>query len=602
MNHRNDVQILRGVAVTLVVLFHLGFSQLRLGFLGVDVFFVISGFLMAILCGQGSVRQFFERRARRLLPAYFVTVILVVIASALITLPVENRQVLESSVWATFFASNIGFWLQNSYFSKSEFTPLLHLWSLGVEIQFYLIVPLLYILGRRFKLFLPLLLIVSLAFCIVVTNISPKTAFFMMPFRVWQFLIGWLIAWHITDAGSVIKRSWNAPAGAIAIVSLLLVPLLPLEPAKPGFLLGHPGMASLFVCVATGVVLACGLPRVLEANLIGRALETIGNYSYSIYLVHYPVIVLALYQPFSGTVLGAKNAGGLLFQLALITTLSLFMYSFVEKRGNILFSSWKIAGAMAAVIVMSVTLGPLNSLSFTEDENKIFDAWTDRSAYRCGKVARILNPSASFCDITPISLAEDAPSIFLVGNSHADSIKQSFATAAASSGYRTYFAVPNNPLMVRSNNHEWLIESMRGKNASAVALHFSPSAALPMWLGDLPTKLTAENIKTMFFLPVPTYEVHVPSALYLHHTQNGPLPVMKISGYSEANKDILAYAETQVGNGLSYYDTGAVLCNPNCLLITGDGRPAYFDGGHLTLTGAELLEGLFKGAVASIGN
>lgn len=144
MHYRPDIQILRGIAVVFVILFHLNVPLFSHGFLGVDLFFVISGFLMALLYERGQTFKFYQRRANRLLPAYFATTVATVAISAFITLPSEQIQVMEQGVFAAFFMSNIGFWAQNSYFSTSEFTPLLHLWSLGVEIQFYLIVPLLF--------------------------------------------------------------------------------------------------------------------------------------------------------------------------------------------------------------------------------------------------------------------------------------------------------------------------------------------------------------------------------------------------------------------------------------------------------------------------
>jgi len=129
MRYRKDIQILRGIAVLLVVLYHLGIGGFNSGFLGVDVFFVISGFLMAVLYDQNKKMEFFKKRSLRLLPAYFVTIAATVVASILIVTPNEYNQVVEQSVYADLFASNIGYWMQNSYFSRSEFNPLLHLWS-----------------------------------------------------------------------------------------------------------------------------------------------------------------------------------------------------------------------------------------------------------------------------------------------------------------------------------------------------------------------------------------------------------------------------------------------------------------------------------------
>jgi len=133
---------------------------------------------MAQLYVVGHAIDFYARRARRLLPAYFATILATFLLSLTMVLPNDFDQVITQTVFATAFSSNVGFWLQNSYFSKAEFNPLLHLWSLGVEIQFYIVVPLLIILARRFKLFLPLCLLLSLLACMATTSVSPKTSFF----------------------------------------------------------------------------------------------------------------------------------------------------------------------------------------------------------------------------------------------------------------------------------------------------------------------------------------------------------------------------------------------------------------------------------------
>ena len=175
MKLRTDIQIMRGIAVLVVVFFHLNIGFFANGFLGVDLFFVVSGFLMAVLYKRGKVREFYLRRASRLMPAYFATIVLTLLFSAFLTLPAEHSQVVEQGLFGTFFLSNFGFWLTDSYFSSTSFKPLLHLWSLGVEAQFYLIVPLLFWMHWRSKLISLTVLLGSLFACLVVAQISPYT-------------------------------------------------------------------------------------------------------------------------------------------------------------------------------------------------------------------------------------------------------------------------------------------------------------------------------------------------------------------------------------------------------------------------------------------
>ena len=124
MKYRLDIQILRGLAVLFVVLFHLGFDFIKSGFLGVDIFFVLSGFLMAILYDNKNKMHFISRRAKRLLPAYYTVIIITLISAFLFTTKNETMQVIDQALFSIGYASNIGFWMQNSYFSKSEFNPL----------------------------------------------------------------------------------------------------------------------------------------------------------------------------------------------------------------------------------------------------------------------------------------------------------------------------------------------------------------------------------------------------------------------------------------------------------------------------------------------
>lgn len=177
MEIRQDIQFLRGLAVLTVVLFHLEVPFFQNGFLGVDIFFVISGFLMAKLFDKGSTLDFYKRRLDRLYPAYALTLFVTLVAGSFIAIPVDFNQLFEQSISGLLFFSNIYYWSQNSYFDKAAFNPILNLWSLAIEVQFYIIVPLIYPILKRNKLMFILAFGVSLAACVAVQAISPKTAF-----------------------------------------------------------------------------------------------------------------------------------------------------------------------------------------------------------------------------------------------------------------------------------------------------------------------------------------------------------------------------------------------------------------------------------------
>jgi peptidoglycan/LPS O-acetylase OafA/YrhL len=374
MVYRRDIQVLRGISVLLVVLYHLDFSWLNSGFLGVDVFFVISGFLMCLLYDSKNKRKFFERRAKRLLPAYLVTILVSLIAAALITAPLEFKQVAEQSAFGIFFSSNFGFWLQNSYFSRSDFNLLLHLWSLGVEIQFYLIMPLLFWIFSRIKYSLFIILLASLLGCFLLVELSASTAFFMMPARLWEFLIGYAVAALMTNQGAIIQHRFTG-LGVAGLVVMLGIPLMPVEGEARSFILGHPGLNALGVTLATAAVLAFGLPAYLERTRVFTFLERLGTYSYSIYLVHFPVIVLYLYAPFNGTILKTNGLTDTLILTVLIIGLSFLMYRFVEsptRRTNGM--ALQFVTASLVIAVCGVLGFQYQKFIYSDQEMRIFSA------------------------------------------------------------------------------------------------------------------------------------------------------------------------------------------------------------------------------------
>lgn len=587
MNKRNDIQILRAIAVIFVVLFHLEITGVQSGFLGVDVFFVVSGFLMAILYKPGETKKFFERRAKRLLPAYFATVIFTLIAAIFFVLPSEQEAVITQSIYSVFFANNFGFWLQNSYFSKSDFKPLLHLWSLGVEIQFYLIVPLLVYFFRKSKFFLPIALVGSLLSCIFILGLAPQTSFFMMPLRVWEFLIGFVVAYYLTNNGNI-KFSNHSYLGLLGVLIICAIPFLNIDTNSVNRLNAHPGIHALIACIATALVLCFGLPKILNESKIGVFLSKIGDYSYSIYLVHFPIIVLYLYKPFTGTNLHPEGIIDKIILFTLIVVASVLMHKLIETRNFKNIKLVYVASAVSIVALIGITKVAQDHL-YNQQEKNIFAGLKDRAAYRCGKLKRIVDPKAVTCKINKEDFDK---SILLVGNSHSDSIKIAFADTAEKYKFNTYFAVSNTPLIDGPFTVNTLISEVRRLNTNRIVMHYSSPALDDRLLEKIKEILRDENITIDFIMPVPIYKEPVPKILY----ENNSAALYGVNEYLKENSSFfqkIEELETQHSN-LRIFHVDQIFCNTRCLISDSDKYPYYFDSNHLNLTGAKKLDPVFE--------
>lgn len=597
--YRKDIQVLRGVAVLLVVLFHLDVVGFRSGFLGVDVFFVISGYLMAVMYDPRKKGDFFLKRAKRLLPAYFTTVVLTLVAGVFIVAPNDFGQLATQSVFSLFFSSNIGFWVENSYFDKASFKPLLHLWSLGVEIQFYLLVPFLFWLFCRSRVIMPAVIVISALMCFLLVGVSPKTPFFLLPFRIWEFLIGFGVARYLNGS----PRKENAALGWVGFFSLMVIigiPFIEVNGASLGFVHGHPGLAALCICLATAAVLVFGLPRKIEATSVAALLERVGGYSYSIYLAHFPVIVLFLYQPFGGTITKSNGWAETAMLAALIAGLSAALYALVERpfRHTPLTRGMLITTAVSIVVISQVGIFA-KSLLLPANEMRIYGAWLDRDEYRCGKLIRILHPGSISCELTG-GLGNPARRVLLVGNSHADSIKSVFVSEAKAKNVAVHFMVENDPLIKAGTKTQGVMREAADLGVDSIVLHYSPLSITDVTIRELVDLSEQKGIGVSLVLPVPVWRDHIPVALLNNLKRGDALPSQSISDYEELNKQLIDGVSDINYSRFKVYPTASVFCDSKCRFLSGDGHPLYFDRGHLTLTGAEELRDVFRGVVDDI--
>jgi peptidoglycan/LPS O-acetylase OafA/YrhL len=296
---RTDIQLLRAVAVSMVVLFHAQIPGLAGGFLGVDIFLVISGYLItgminrSVIGGHFHITAFFLDRAKRLLPAAYTVYLLTGVVGLWLLTGAEMQRYLETLIGALTFTANIVLWHGTDYFATgAKLNVLLHAWSLSLEEQFYFILPVVFlVIPRRFLVAVVVSgMVLSLILCLVYVNVSPVASFYLLPTRAWELLIGALLALSEHRIGPKLRRLF-ARLGAIALAMILLVPVV-----MPGWRLGfeHPSLDALLVTLATAMVIV-GRPRFMnQADPLSRMSYWLGGISYSLYLVHWPLFAFAL--------------------------------------------------------------------------------------------------------------------------------------------------------------------------------------------------------------------------------------------------------------------------------------------------------------------
>lgn len=631
---------MRGLAILGILIFHAVPEWLPGGFVGVDLFFVISGYLMTIILQREtgvarpvreSILLFYQRRARRILPALLVLLVTCLIAFPWVLTSGEYRSLAAQSAFSALLVGNFSAWMTSGYFDiESAYKPVIHLWSLGVEEQFYVLYPLLFIAvrGRRARLLhvLPGLALLSWLACIYLTEHAPMAAFYLPVTRFWELLTGGIIA-VISQSRHDAARHVIRRCNAASWLFLLLIIISFFLATETGF----PGGQGLFpVLGAAGLILA-GMDAQANRHVLASViLVRLGRISYSAYLWHWPLLVFGRYY-FGGN--PAPEITTMLVCLALLAaTLST---EYIEKP----FRTGQYASGRPVVALAWATLA-LSGASFALAAGMgSNDAWKAAAEKRVEQAARAATPPGDYwrsslrcyldrdvrdqfgkeCDGNPGTHPNRA---LLWGDSHAASIWPGLEVAAQASGwqlaqYTTSCCAP-------------LLSSGRGCNAACPAARkmatermgeLKPQLVIlgaRWWLYQ--ESLTLEVFrKTADFLkaqgaerivvigPLPVWNPSLPSAiLHSMDVRNlGEIPEYMGNRLSrhDLSMDTIVKRLAEA-SGMEYFSPASSLCNDEmgklqCRVLVEKGGTALmsFDNGHLSPQGSSLLARLARPTV-----
>ncbi|MET3803374.1 peptidoglycan/LPS O-acetylase OafA/YrhL [Nakamurella sp. UYEF19] len=478
---RPDIQGLRCIAVVLVVLYHCGVPGVTGGYVGVDVFFVISGFLITghllserLTTGRLSLSAFYARRIRRLLPSALVVIAVTVVAARLWGPPLQSTSVAKDGIFSTFYLMNYRLAAAGVDYQHIDGSPspLQHFWSLAVEEQFYIFWPLLIIgvslvFRRRTRLAIGTLAVAgtaaSLVVSVVVTRIDAPLAYFAIQTRAWELGVGAILAIG-TPALLRLPGRIAVPAGWVGLV-LLVSPAFVFTDATP-----FPGAAAALPVGGAALVLAAGPrrhPDGVERILQGRVVQYVGRVSYGLYLWHWPLIVLAPALLGDGLGWGGKLAAAVV-GLALATASNVLIEQRVARTRFSRPRAFILGGAMSVVVTVAavtIVLLPRGELSNSGPDGRLALAGTDLSglsqllteAYTAPHLPSNLVPSltAAVDDVPPTTnngcnadflVTTEPPCVFgdpsgtrtvvLYGDSHAEQWFGALNTLAIAQGWK----------------------------------------------------------------------------------------------------------------------------------------------------------------------
>jgi peptidoglycan/LPS O-acetylase OafA/YrhL len=634
MQFRYDINGLRAIAVLAVVIFHFNPQSLPGGFAGVDVFFVISGFLMTSIIFSGvekktfNLFKFYNARANRIIPVLAAMSAVLLVFGWFYLIPSDYRDLGRQVEKSSLFISNLLFAKGGGYFDTAEHTKwLLHTWSLSVEWQFYIFFPILIVILKKYFSFTNLkrvvigLFLASFIYCIYATYKDSKTAYFLLTSRAWEMLLGGLAFLYPWSVKSKIKQITIQSLGIVLIVASYF--LMSKDTLWPGYMAIIPVFGAYLIIVSN-----------FQNNFIinNIVFNYVGKWSYSIYVWHWPLVVFGFYFAFENW---------WVYGIPLSILLGFLSYQFIEKINFPRYSSWKEIYKVRPFYIFLVILACGYTIKTT-----------DGIASRLSKTAQIAekekrNSNPYKCDQQDfyecvIGKSSNIKAI-IIGDSHADSLTTSLSSIfdLKSEGVLS-LSTSSCPLILNLQYYDKesicpeinkkrlvLIQSQKYKNIPIILAGRYPSYLIgendPDRIppeGSKPSIYFENNPKVSQKNRLAAFEKNLEQTLCKIATNNpiyiiqpipelgfnAPQKIIKNSFYGRNEKTSISYDSylsrseeirkiiNRSANkcNVEVLDASKILCKNNECISTYKNRPIYRDGDHLSEYGNKLLTPMFK--------
>lgn len=604
MQYRKEIDGLRALAVIPVILFHAGFSLFNGGYVGVDIFFVISGYLITSVIlndlkkDKFSLINFYERRARRILPALFFVMLFCIPIAYFYLLPDEMVKFGRSLIAVSLFGSNFLFWQESGYFDlASELKPLLHTWSLAIEEQFYIFFPILFVLLWKYfrsKVFISLLVIFFLSFFFMIIGgiIKPNNMFFfyMLPARGWEILSGALIAYYMDSNQLFVKNKYNQICSGVGF-ALIVISILTFDKQTP-----FPSTFTILPVLGTALLILCAnkhtfVYRFLSLNIIVK----IGLISYSAYLWHQPILAFAKFR-FHEQLSS--------FHLLLLCTISFFLafisWKYIESpfRDKKRISTKNIFQLSGFSILFFVACG-----FYIKSDNGLISRFSEKDAQVLSYFVDSKNYVVTNFGKTKMNNFDQLSStnnILIIGDSYAEDLVNaiyesdlnnniSISTIYIPTKCGNIFVNSKKIIQIIENNCSNPLENKKIvsliKNADEIWL----TASWKKWA----LEHIDESIKNISNLSDAKIKVfgsksfgEVRSTQYF--LNNNTDEITRIKSLTKSHTYIVETMANTSYYPAEYIDVSQLLCNSytSCSNSTDSGLPISYDGGHLTKAGA----------------